>query len=240
MDRAFVESTRSLGLPSGDCATNGFAIGPYGREDEGNWGKIACHADNESAYIRWTNEDLRIVASATARSDSDNELYRWWQKDGGPLPTSNLKTFPNAREKDLLDWIPASQRKKCDRSSWGGPSARASISCRPRGVDALGYASYNSDAEMTKAHAKRIGTKPKSDESPCSAAGRAGDSTYGVHGQTGGRLVCYVTDGTAVYEWTLDGSHVTVFAKREDGNLRALFRWWLNADLPEGFVRALD
>lgn len=127
MRRALASQAAELGLPIGDCEQNGFAQGQYGSRGEGNWGNLICFLDEAGARISWTNEDLRIVATALAAADKDDELYKWWEEEAGPLPTYNLKSFPSAAETRLLDWIPASHRRDCKRSSWGGPAAKASF-----------------------------------------------------------------------------------------------------------------
>jgi hypothetical protein len=233
MNRSLGALVAEMALPKGDCEERGFAVSPYGTEGEGNWGRLLCYVDEAGSHISWTNEDLRILASAAAPVGADNELYKWWQTEGGPLPTSNLKSFPNKSEDDLIEWIPAPYRDHCSRSSWGGRTAEASLVCEVRGVDALGYASYESAAEMRAAFESRLGS-PKEDEDPdCAANVTSGDSSYDIGTERAGRLVCYLSDGTGYYEWTYENAWVTAYASREDGDMRRLFGWWRHAHVPE-------
>ncbi len=232
MNQAMSARVRDLGLPKGDCETNGFAVSAYGTEGEGNWGRLLCYVDEEGSHVNWTNEDLRILASAVAPVDADNELYQWWRYEGGPLPTSNLKSFPTGTEEDLLDWIPAAYRKGCSRSSWGGRTAEASLICHPESIDALGFASYESRPEMREAFESRLGRASEDEDPPCSARTRAGDSSYHIGTERIGRLVCYVSEGTSYIEWTYDRAHVSVYARRDDSDTAQLFGWWRRMDSP--------
>jgi hypothetical protein len=232
MNRAMSARVSELGLPKGDCETNGFAVSAYGTEGEGNWGRLLCYVDEEGSHVDWTNEDLRILASALAPVDADNELYEWWRYEGGPLPTSNLKSFPTGNEEDLLKWIPAAYRKNCSRSNWGGRTAKASVVCQPKNLDLLGFASYETRPEMREAFESRLGRSSENDNPPCSAHTRKGDSSYNIGSQRVGRLVCYVSEGIGYYEWTYDRAQVTVYARRDDGDMAQLYGWWRRMETP--------
>ncbi|HEU5062339.1 MAG TPA: hypothetical protein VFT79_04180 [Solirubrobacterales bacterium] len=234
MNKALSAKVAELGIPPGNCETNGFAVSSYGTEGEGNWGRLLCYVDKDGSHVSWTNEDLRVLASALAPVGADNELYEWWRDEGGPLPTSNLKSFPTGSEESLLEWIPAAYREGCTRSGWGGRTADASVVCTVAGVDALGYASYESVVEMRKAFETRLGRAPEKGEPPCSARTKEGDSSYNS-GDSGraGRLVCYISDdGIGYYEWTYDSAYVSAYAQRDDGDMVRLFGWWRRAETP--------
>ena len=84
MNARLDQSVGGYGAPSGDCATEHDAVGPY-RVGSATVGRVLCYRIAGSSRIEWTDETLFIYALAVRPGEGDLSLYDWWARRAGPI-----------------------------------------------------------------------------------------------------------------------------------------------------------
>jgi serine/threonine protein kinase len=88
MDAAFDQNVAVLTAPSGDCATQHKAFGPYSVGGE-RAGRVLCYEIAGRSQIEWTDERLFVYAIAFRPDLGDLNLFDWWADQAGPVDTTS-------------------------------------------------------------------------------------------------------------------------------------------------------
>jgi serine/threonine protein kinase len=130
----------------------------------------------------------------------------------GTGSTMASQTFPTAKEKQILDRIPAGIRQNCDRAAKLLPRATAGVLCTGNNQPSIQYNLYPSKTAMYRqfnAHVKGAGAH----SAPCNTTTRSAHVAAHVHDErTVGKLLCYYAGGQARLEWTTDPLTIYAFS----------------------------
>ncbi|MGB2953013.1 MAG: hypothetical protein WBB74_06445, partial [Gaiellaceae bacterium] len=134
--------------------------------------------------------------------------------------------FPNAAESRLLALVPSAIRSKCIRLR-APAAATTGTSCAPLG-QRVEYYAFSSPSAANRYYAAQLPALYRRDRGSCSGLPLVGERPYAISGKTGGRVFCALdsSGGTATIGWTDDHAKTFARALRNDGNQRALYRWW--------------
>ncbi len=144
-----------------------------------------------------------------------------------PNPSAAASLAPTG---DLLDRVPAVFRSGCtDAAADPANGLLATVQCAPAGaVGSAAYFRYDSVEALETAFAAVLaGDSAVTEGTDCSVGPALVDYTIGD--QPGGRLACYLVDGTAVALWTNPGLLMMAIGAEASGDFGKLFTWWQDA-----------
>ncbi len=147
----------------------------------------------------------------------------------GPIPNASAAASL-APTSDLLDRVPATIRSSCTPAAADPANGLlAAVQCAPAGeIGSAAYFRYDSIAALESAFAAVLaGDSAVTEGTDCSVGPALVDYTIGD--QPGGRLACYLADGTAVALWTNPGLLMMAIGAEASGDFGKLFTWWKDA-----------
>ena len=157
-----------------------------------------------------------------------------------PGPTVTEAKFPNEAEAQLLAVVPPGIRTSCARSSTQDVAltAAARVTCAHRAVDYVQYNLYRTPGELVADYERQLRGHRTVGKNGCVRTANV-ETPYSLDTGTSevGRLHCYIHEGTAWLEWTNTDLRVYGWARRDDGDMPALYKWWRQAAGP---IRAGD
>jgi hypothetical protein len=120
-----------------------------------------------------------------------------------PSPGATAKAaYPNATERQLLEHIPATMRKDCDRAARPITGATAAIRCTENNAPSVQYNLFHTKGPMNgffNGRLKWVGAHP----GLCKTTGTERHLDKVLHDEkVVGRLICYTYRGEARLEWT--------------------------------------
>jgi hypothetical protein len=117
---------------------------------------------------------------------------------------ASLGAYPNATERQLLQHIPATMRKDCDRAAKPTTGAETAIRCTENNAPSVQYNLFHTKDAMYRlfnGRIKWVGAHPGS----CKTTGTERHLDKVLHDEKQvGRLLCYTYRGEARLEWTND------------------------------------
>lgn len=131
---------------------------------------------------------------------------------------------------DLLDRVPTTIRSTCTPAAADPANGLlAAVQCAPAGeIGSAAYFRYDSIAALESAFAAVLaGDSAVTEGTDCSVGPALVDYTIGD--QPGGRLACYLVDGTAVALWTNPGLLMMAIGADASSDFGKLFAWWKDA-----------
>ena len=218
-DAAFDALTGLAGIPpadaGGDCALGRPARHDYVGVEE--VGQVGCQATPERVDFVWTSSSAPVLASATGPG-SFGDHYRAW----AALVERTDARFPTEAEQALLEQLPETLTRSCDRdidlnAEAGGTAA---VVCRLEGrpAETSSWVQFPSPEAMTSWFAARqaAGGEPCRPDQP---------TRFEIDGTTG-QVVCQAGSRPTVTA-VRDGSAIGSVAVAANGvGLPGLLSWW--------------
>ena len=212
-------------------------------------GRVLCYRQGSTGSIAWTDTPTKIFAQASRPGAQWNSFYAWWRSAAGPekdlmmeksmVPTKGR--YPDAIEQQLiLNHIPPAIRKSCTRSNaFDHTVFLRAVACSARTTGASVEYMYAHNGSAMKTYSDNeiaaAGLNfPTSDA--CARASEAAD-TWIRSGEIGhlerhftrqaeGRVLCYLTSGQTVIEWTDSSTGIYARAAGPAEARRVLYGWW--------------
>lgn len=221
MNRAMDFLVAASSAPPGGCFTQAIGIDPY-ILDEKEVGRLWCNGLGERQHLAWTNEDLLILAKAEQTSSESASLMQWWSDMRTALSVDGLRQrFPDEYERRLLEHVPGTFRKSCERDDYSLPGSKATVRCLPKGgADIAYYLLLGDPTDLDR----RVRKRRKDLESLggfCSSGRQPAVSTY-----SDGTRFCYHEGNVSWIEWSDDQLLLYAFARREPLDADVLYGWW--------------
>lgn len=208
-----------------------------------SYGRALCWSDASAGLTRvvWTDERIRVLASAAAASDDLQALVDWWWNAAmlHPTPTS-AGLSPD--EQFLMDQVPGWLRPSCEAYDATADAAAhkgvadpvgdlGAIDCLPNDtlIEDVGWFRFTTPAALRAWYARRIAQVGVSTNS-----GGCYDGTLGETAWSAGRIACYrrASNSLAAIRWINERAQLYGALNGTKPDLPALFSWWQDGSLP--------
>jgi hypothetical protein len=218
------------------------------RPSESAEGRVLCFRSGNRVSIAWTDTPTKLFGEASAAAAAWPKLYTWWKNNAGPEKEGasmmgGMKAkdaYPDAIEDELLRaHLPNAMRKTCRRSTdYDDKVFQRAIDCKQDASGARVEYMYAhsvtalrgfSETERTTA-GLNFPTSQTCGQTSAAAdtwvrSGDVGHAERTVRASTG-RVLCYVTNGREVMEWSDWPLVIYARASRPAAKRHALYTWW--------------
>ena len=227
-DGAFTTSVKASPVPegqhTGDCAEFSEEVHPFSNT-KGQKGQILCYRRGTAeSVIVWTDPVSPVLGRVTRPDDKDAVQYEWWVAF---VDRPESDTFPDSKEKALLDRLPDAVRSTCDRTDLAHENQLASVVCTPAdGPPQVFYTSFGDKGALQSVYDATLNdagvARDTGDTDACPAEAAY---VYSSNNAEGGRRVCFFKGTTAHLLWTETEQLVLIEAVHTGGDFASMYAW---------------